>query len=335
MDEFIIYLEGDVSGKSTKQLGHKKIVTNLSPTTVEAGTYSGELEITVDGKGRVLNIKSLDKKDALFEIKKEDGFIFVKDGKITSLKKEEIVQKEKEVIFPVTSVNGQRGDVTLNIPQFKQEYKTGDYHINMISGVDLRYSGFLYSDGNSIFVKEIEKQEPQSIAIEGDAQGFGTNKIDIKLKTVSVENGGTGVTTKEEAKKVFWPGEKNSLVYSTNTGFSSLRNESGKKFIAQEEGGEPFYTEISQADLPNITHDKLSGIIPVYKGGTGVSGFSKNGIMFVENNHISVFEMGPKDILSVFEINKKLEEKVNSLENYIRNIELRLGDEIKTIKKNA
>lgn len=332
MDDYIIYLEGDVSGKSTKAKGHKTITVQLSPTTVEAGVYSGRKEITVDKSGRVTNIKMIPEVDVLKEITSRDGILYTENGELKYISAEELLPKPQVIEYPVNTVNGKKGDVVIEIPEFKQEYKSGDYDISMISGVELS-QGFLFSDGNKIFSKEIEHPKQPVFKLQGDVEGSGEETIDVKIKTVPVEKGGTGVETLEEAKTKLWPGELDSVTINTARGFVSVKNDAGKKFLTQEEGSLPKYSSITQQDLPEIPVEKVVGCTPVSKGGTGVTSFSKQGLVFVYGDRLESSSIKEEDILSLFDEIKKLNKKVQDLEVYSREIELRLGDEIKHLKK--
>lgn len=330
MDEYIIYLEGDVVGKSTKEQGHKKIVVNLKPTTVESGTYSGKLKLNVDKTGRITYIEKIEETDPLSVVTSLNGILYVEDGKIKSIDKADLTPEQTPVEYPVTSVNGQKGDVVIEIPAFKQTYKKGDYSINQISGVSLG-KGVLKSDGEKIFSVEETEEQPVTLTIDGDVEGsgvIGKEKIKLNLNTVPVSKGGTGAKTKKEAILNLWPGEDNCIVIKTKEGFSSVKNEEARGFLIQESDGLPSFGKISAADLPSMSFALFSDILPVSKGGLGTI-FQEEGFVYHDNGQMMIMPATKESLDSLFAKVEELTKKVKTLEEYTTNIELTLRDEIR------
>jgi hypothetical protein len=329
MEDFIIYLKGDIVGKSTKADGHKTIIASLVPTTVEAGTYTGKLEITVDKTGRITSISTIEETNPLTPILSGSGLIYVDNGQISFVDKEELTHKPVTVEIPVKSVNGKTGDITIDIPEFKQTFNNGDYDIKQISSVKLG-KGVLMSDGDTVFTEEVKNPEPALITISGDAEGEGFEHIHLKLLNVPIEKGGTGATTKDDAIKNLWPENQKGVLIRTNSEVKSIENTGSKKFLTQESGGEPVYSEISLQDLPQIPHSKLH-VIPLEKGGTGKTSFT-DGIILVKNGEFTT--ISEKDILSAIDNNLAvLSAELESLTEYTRNIERTLSSRVEDLSK--
>lgn len=334
MDEYIIYLKGDVSGKSSKDKGHKEITVQLSPTTVEAGVYSGKLKLQVDKTGRVLHIEELKEIDKIAELLSGEGVLYVKNGKVEYVSLDSLKTEPVEIKYPVTSVNGKTGDVTIEPEVFTQTYKKGDYSYSDINGIEMAEPGCVVFDGNKITSVKKETPKEVTIKITGDVTGEGYENIKLTLNNVSVEKGGTGADNKTDALLNLWPTESSSLVVRSGNTFNTIDNKLNKGFLVQEVGGLPTFSEIGISDLPQIPIDKTSGVLPVSRGGTGVDNFTTDGFMFVENNEISVIPI-PKEILNnIADTLKKLQAKIEEQDNYIKNVELSLNDQFKILKKS-
>ena len=132
--EFQIELKGDVTGKSTKEVGNKVFITNLSNTSVTSGTYSGKLKITVDQKGRITDIAEIEDTKELPDISKETGVLVVENGVILVENRENFKPVTVERTSGVSSFNGQTGDVVLESHKCEKHTPSkGDYSIDQIN----------------------------------------------------------------------------------------------------------------------------------------------------------------------------------------------------------